>query len=299
MSEVVMTGIDVSHYNGKVIDWDKVRKSGKRFAIIKAGGSEGGFYKESTFETHYAGAKAAGMYVGAYFVVGKGCDTTEDGIADARRFLEHIKGKQFEMPVVLDWETTSIEQKKGATDAAIGFCKTMEEAGYYVSIYGSDDSTFKERLEADRLTKYDKWVARYAGKPKYIQIYGMWQYTSKGIIDGITGYVDLNEAYKDYPSIMNARKLNGFNGKEEVAPVQPQIQSKKEYKLQCGSFLIYKNAQNLVDKIKKYDQSVLIEKVGLQNRVVLPEFVNKKTAEQLGECFVARGIIKSYIVKEM
>ena len=36
-------GIDVSHWQG-TIDWNKVKKAGIEFAIIKAGGSDAGFY---------------------------------------------------------------------------------------------------------------------------------------------------------------------------------------------------------------------------------------------------------------
>ena len=35
-------GIDVSHWQG-TIDWNKVKKAGIEFAIIKAGGSDAGF----------------------------------------------------------------------------------------------------------------------------------------------------------------------------------------------------------------------------------------------------------------
>ena len=39
-------GIDVSHWQG-TIDWNKVKKAGIEFAIIKAGGSDAGFYTDS------------------------------------------------------------------------------------------------------------------------------------------------------------------------------------------------------------------------------------------------------------
>lgn len=39
-------GIGVSHWQG-TIDWNKVKKAGIEFAIIKAGGSDAGFYTDS------------------------------------------------------------------------------------------------------------------------------------------------------------------------------------------------------------------------------------------------------------
>lgn len=202
-------GIDVSHWQG-VIDWVSVKASGIEFAIIKAGGSDDGFYTDSTFEQNYTRAKAAGLPVGAYYFVGSLCTTKEDGIADAKRFLEIIKGKSFEYPVYIDLESTNPAAKAGATEACIGFCETMEAAGYYCGIYASDISGFKERLDISKLERFDKWVAIYGSKPNYVKSYGVWQYSSTGKVSGISGNVDMNEAYKDYPQIIKAAGLNGF-----------------------------------------------------------------------------------------
>lgn len=212
-----MRGIDVSHWQGK-IDWSAVAKSEIEFVMIKAGGSDDGLYTDSMFENNYAGAKSNGVYVGAYYFVGPDFTSKEAGIEDAKRFLQIIKNKTFEMPVMLDLESTRIEDKIGATDAAIAFCETIENAGYYVGIYGSDIYGFKERMEIDRLTAYDKWVARYGGEPRYVCEYGIWQYTSMGSVSGINCNVDMNIAYKDYPSIIKAAKLNRFVENAETIP---------------------------------------------------------------------------------
>ena len=211
-------GIDVSHWQGD-IDWKAVRTTGIEFAIIKAGGSDNGFYTDSCWEKNYAGAKAVGMPVGAYYIVGPRCISRADGIADAQRFIEQLKGKQFEYPVFIDLELTSPSDKLGATEAVCGFCETMEAAGYYCGIYASDISGFKDRLDLLHLTAHDKWVARYGSKPTYVQSYGMWQSSSTGKITGISGDVDLDEAYKDYPAIIKGKGLNGFP-KQEPAPVK-------------------------------------------------------------------------------
>ena len=92
---------------------------------------------------------------------------------------------------------------------AICFCETLEKEGYYVSIYGSDISTFKERLETERLEKYDKWVAKYSkSKPTFIKSWGIWQQSSSGSVPGITGPVDMDVSVKDYQSIMLKHNLN-------------------------------------------------------------------------------------------
>ena len=86
-------GIDVSHWQG-TIDWNKVKKAGIEFAIIKVGGSDAGFYTDSKWEANYKGAKAAGIPIGAYYFVGKDCVTASAGKADAERFLQILKGRR-------------------------------------------------------------------------------------------------------------------------------------------------------------------------------------------------------------
>ncbi|PWJ14017.1 glycoside hydrolase family 25 protein [Ruminococcus flavefaciens] len=213
-------GIDVSRHQ-LTIDWIAVKNSGIEFAIIKAGGSDDGFYEDSTFQRNYAGAKGAGLAVGAYYIVGSKCISREDGIADAKRFLRIIEGKQFEFPVYIDLEKTAPEHKTGATDACIGFCQTMEQAGYYCGIYASDVYGFAERLDISRLAAFDKWVARYGSKPQYVKTYGVWQKSDVGRVSGITEKVDLDESYMDYPSIIKGKGLNGFSKPEPVQQSEP------------------------------------------------------------------------------
>ena len=87
----------------------------------------------------------------------------------------------------------------------------MEKLGYYVGIYASDISGFKDMMNINELTDYDKWVARYGAKPSYVTSYGMWQTTSSGRVNGYNGNLDLNEAYKDYPNIIKENGLNGYS----------------------------------------------------------------------------------------
>ena len=206
-------GIDVSHWQG-TIDWNKVKKAGIEFAIIKAGGSDAGFYTDSRWEANYKGAKAAGIPIGAYYFVGKDCVTAAAGKADAERFLRILKGKQLEYPVYMDNEAQPVSAKAGITEATIAFCETLEAAGYFVGIYGSAVSGFKERMDDTKLTPYAHWVAQYASKCSYKGDYGIWQYSSKGSVDGISGNVDLDYGYVDYPTII---KNGGFNGYTKAA----------------------------------------------------------------------------------
>lgn len=205
---MAVKGIDVSHWQGN-IDWDKVKAAGISFAIIKAGGSDDGFYTDSKWETNYKGAKANGIAVGAYYFVGPKCVNAAAGKADAERFIQLLKGKQLEYPVFMDNEAQPVSAKAGITEATIAFGETMEAAGYYVGIYGSAYSGFQDRMDDSKLTAYTHWVAQYASKCTYSGKYGIWQYSSKGRVNGISGNVDMDLSYVNYPS---AIKGGGFNG---------------------------------------------------------------------------------------
>lgn len=54
----------------------------------------------------------------------------------------------------------------------------------------------------------------------YSGAYGIWQHSEKGSVDGINGNVDLDICYKDFPTVIKAKGLNGY-GKEEVLPNPP------------------------------------------------------------------------------
>lgn len=203
-------GIDVSRWQG-VINWDAVKQSGIEFAILKAGGSDAGFYNDRTFEQNYREAKRVGILVGAYYFVGSGCTSYEDGVADAKRFITIIKGKQFEFPLYIDFEAPGLADKNGNTEACIGFCETMEKNGYFAGIYSSDISGFVDRLHMDKLTAFSWWVARYGSKPqRATQNMHVWQKSSTGKVPGINGNVDMNESYVEFERIIMERGLNGF-----------------------------------------------------------------------------------------
>ena len=54
-------------------------------------------------------------------------------------------------------------------------------------------------------------------QPTFNKPYGMWQYTWNAQINGITGRVDENISYKDYPTIIRNAGLNHL----ELEPEPP------------------------------------------------------------------------------
>lgn len=209
MAGKMIQGIDVSRWQGD-IDFNLVKAAGYDFVIIKAGGSDMGLYTDSKFEINYQKAKAAGLKVGAYYFVGFLFYGAVSGVADAQRFIKQLEGKQLEFPVFVDIETTQPGRKAEATEAAVAFCETMEQAGYFVGIYASDIYGFRNRLDHDTLKPYAHWVADYSGDTDECKDWQIRQISSKGTVPGIIPYVDIDITYTDYEQIMKKNGLNGF-----------------------------------------------------------------------------------------
>lgn len=195
-----LAGIDVSRWQGS-INFKSVKSAGIDFVIIKAGGSDAGFYEDPMFKINYAGAKAAGLKVGAYYYVGSKFQGTESGIVDAKKFIRIMGKRSFEYPVYVDVESTPQKEKSGTTDAVLSFCEYMESKNFFVGIYGSDVSTFHDRVQAGRLINYTWWVAGYGKEPSHN--YSAWQYTSSGSVNGISTKVDRDISKTDFNVIVN------------------------------------------------------------------------------------------------
>lgn len=207
----VYRGIDLSRWND-VKDFNAVKAAGIDFVILKAGGSDMGFYQDSKFSRYYDEATEAGLDIGAYYFAGPLFYGRLSGVLDAQRFINILGDRQFGYPVFIDIEATQPAMRQEATEAAIGFCETMEATGYFVGIYASDISGFYARLDHSKLAQWCHWVADYTGDTDTCRDYQLRQYSDRGEILGIQNYVDLDIAVHDFPRIM---KQHNFNNMKE------------------------------------------------------------------------------------
>ncbi len=193
-------GIDVSKWNGS-IDWDKVQQAGVGFAIIRAGyrGSvTGSLVEDPCFAANMKGAAASGIPVGVYFFT-QAVNEVE-AVEEASAVLRLIQEYDLAYPVYIDTEGAGGNGRADGLDPETrtlvceAFCRTVENAGYRAGVYASRN-WYNNNLYANRLEQYAIWLAEYRSTPLYQGYYEMWQYTSKGSVDGIAGNVDMNIAY--------------------------------------------------------------------------------------------------------
>lgn len=191
---MTLKGIDVSEWQG-TIDWRKVAKDGVQFAVIHAGYGRELSQKDKYFERNYAGARAAGIKVGAFWY--SYADSVARAEQEARTCLKVLDGKHLDLPVFFDQEYEPGILKlstKTRTDIVLKFLETIKAAGRPCGLYSSTDF-ITTKLQANWLTAYPLWIAEYGSKLHYTGKVWAWQYTDKGRVAGIKGHVDMDHGY--------------------------------------------------------------------------------------------------------
>ena len=201
-------GIDISEHQGN-IDFNRLKGS-IDFAMVRT--SYGSFHTDKKYKKNISGLDSIGVPYGLYHF--SYATNTEQAKKEAEGFLNIVKDYKPLYPVVIDIESTKITaniRSDTLVDIANTFCNYIQSKGYYVMIY-ANLNYFDTKLNSSTLNKYDKWVAEWTSKFTYKGNAGMWQYSSKGSMPGISTNVDLDIAFRDYPSIIKKEGLNNYNG---------------------------------------------------------------------------------------
>ncbi len=204
----IYNGIDVSKYNGD-IDWNKVKKSGVDFAIVRVGyrgyGKSGTLCTDPNYQANIKGALAAGIKVGVYYFTE--AITTDEAREEAEFCISKIKDYDITLPVAIDYEFPTDGKnpigrmynaklsKADATANVKAFCAAVKKAGYTPLVY-ANKSDLSSLINGKTIgNSYKVWLANYTTKTTYANSYEYWQYTSSGKVNGITGKVDCNFWY--------------------------------------------------------------------------------------------------------
>lgn len=195
-------GMDVSKYQPS-INWESVKSSGINFVIIRCGyrgASTGSLIQDPYFTSHIKGAKDAGLKVGVYFF--STALNEAEAVEEASMCAALCEGYGINYPVFLDVEsssrpgynTLSVDQRTSNINA---FCSTISSAGYTPGLY-ANKTWLTEKINTGSLS-CKIWLAQYnSAGPTYTGHYDIWQYTSKGSVNGISGNVDMNKSYLNY-----------------------------------------------------------------------------------------------------
>ena len=191
--------IDVSTWNGN-IDWNKVYKSGVRYAMIRSSfGVENPNQVDNKFVRNITNAQKAGVKCGIYHY--SYAKSATEAKKEADFCLKTIKNYKIDLPVAFDIEDSSQTHlgKDTLTSIVIAFCDRIKSAGYRPMLY-CNPNWLCNYLHKDKLiNKYDIWLANWGvSAPSYNC--AIWQYSENGSVPGVSGSVDMNWIYKDYTS---------------------------------------------------------------------------------------------------
>jgi GH25 family lysozyme M1 (1,4-beta-N-acetylmuramidase) len=242
--------IDCSHHQG-VIDWKKVKKTVK-CVILKA--TQGLSFVDHTFQDNRNKARKEGILVGAYhFVDGN------DAIKEADNFLKTV-GKMLPGEfLVLDYEIhLNNPDLWCVTFLDYVFKKTGIKPLIYINSSTANGFSWSKVIKGG----YGLWIANYGlnngkmGKAPTIgkfPMYVLWQYTSRATIEGINGFVDMNDTYLDLETL----KQYGLK-----SPTSPKIEA------QASPVVEVIPTPQPIDTTPKQDEVVPVKVT------VIPEFVS-------------------------
>lgn len=209
---MVIRGVDVSKYQGIILPetYRQLNDFGYKFCIIKMGGNNSGYYEDRMFATHYKNAKGGGMEVGAYYYLASDFNVQET-LLHILQLLKDNHYPKFSYPFFLDVEETGKITKSERTKKVKMLLNCLEELGYFVGIYGSEDSTFKNLLVYNSIQRYCLWVAKWGNKQPGIQ-WGIWQNAGGANIPQVNALpkIDTNNSNCDYAKLIKGEHFNGY-----------------------------------------------------------------------------------------
>lgn len=201
-----MLGIELSEEQKK-IDWEKVKSIEDVFVMLCCGyGSSESMRmirRDKGFDDHVKACEKYGIPFGIYF------DSRAGSQEEAKKETDYV-GLLLQRihpvyPVVLrfgDCQRISHIDKALLGDITQDYCKMVKQTGNLPGIC-ADKYCFTNLLTDIRFAQWDRWVIQHHKECTYAGTYTMWEYTSDGRIEGISGAVALLEGYVSYE---NGRK---------------------------------------------------------------------------------------------
>lgn len=216
---VLFEGIDISSRDG-VVDIKRVRNAGCRMVAIRAG-----YGKNNVDQRFVANAQACynlNVPIMAYWL---SYALNEEMAQNEAKFIIALISKYWDTCAIAydgEYDTVRYARTKGVnltkekfTDMAIAYLNTVKNAGYIPVLYTNKEH-YRNYFDVDKIVSalgvVYIWYARHNVSElteEEEEIADVWQYTSKGQIDGVGDNVDLNRFYNELEYIsVKAKKQN-------------------------------------------------------------------------------------------
>ncbi len=179
-------GIDMSHYQGEVF-WDAVGENAKMaYVYLKA--TEGGDRVDDMYERNIQLAHKHGLKVGSYHFY----RPKTEQIKQLENFKAQCRPGEQDLIPMIDIETTGGLPSEEFRDSLFKFISLVEEAYRQKPLLYTGTNFYNKHLSGE-LGDYPFMIAQYSSNEPVLsdgRDFAIWQYTAKGRIDGVNGYVD-------------------------------------------------------------------------------------------------------------
>ena len=107
--------------------------------------------------------------------------------------MDNLRKEKLDLGVTFDWENWNNFKDYHVNlydldNMYNSFKKVLEDNGYKTMLYGSKFYLNYIWKTEDK----DIWLAHYTSKTNYNKDYVMWQFSDKGVVEGINSFVDLD-----------------------------------------------------------------------------------------------------------
>jgi len=234
----MIPGIDVSHWQDN-IDWAEVKRSGVKFAFIKATefpDKKTSLFIDNTLQINIRGAAENNIHWGAYHFF----RTHIDPVIQAQVFCETV-GEFNSLPPVMDLEAAGSKGERLNHKVRQFLEEVVRITGRTPIIYTSGGfwrsyMMYEKLNHTDWAGNYPLWLAHYTNlwpSPLYPwAAWDFWQYSDHGRIPGINTHVDLNWFNGSESELIEKfvnQKLsleNSISNDEQLMVHEPAAQSK-------------------------------------------------------------------------
>jgi len=201
-SNAYARGIDVSRWQGR-IDWARVASAGITQAMVKM--TEGGTYVDPRFVENFRGMRDQSLRAGVYHYFRALSSTPCEQLANIRKQLAEVGFEAGRDLLAIDVETqhneqASPDQMADALHSLVTSVRALLD-GAYPLIYTSPELWDRSvAWHKHEFSECPLWVAHWqVDEPSLPQSWSRrgkswswWQHSSKGLVDGIQGEVDLD-----------------------------------------------------------------------------------------------------------
>lgn len=186
-------GIDLSHYQGNVF-WEAVGQTKMAFVYLKA--TEGGNHIDAKYKQNIDLAHQYGIKVGSYHFYRPKVDQQ----IQLENFMTQCRPEDQDLIPMIDIESTGGLSTTDFRDSLFVFLRLVEKA-YKQKPLLYTGANFYDRYLLGLLGDYKVMIAQYTQREPTLKDdldFVLWQYTGKGHLDGINGYVDKSRFMGDH-----------------------------------------------------------------------------------------------------